>query len=65
MTTASRPVNVPTYAVRRDNPDGSVSWVWKDEDGFNTLTVNCPPAPPIYFDPHGPIPIPPTRGERK
>jgi|GEM_PF-5849451 len=55
-----RPDNVPSYAQMRDNTDGSTSWHWSDENGFNTLTVNCPPIPPIYFNPTSGIPIPPT-----
>ena len=59
----TRPDNVPFYAEATYNPDGSVSWRWRDEDGFNTLTVNCPPAPPVYFNPTNGIPIPPSTKE--
>jgi hypothetical protein len=61
----SRPSNVPAEAQRRDNKDGSTSWLWEDREGFNTYTVNCPPTPPIYHDPYGAVPIPARQGESK
>lgn len=63
MRTANRPSNVPAYAIRKENNDGSTSFVWRDDDGFNTVTINCPPTAPIYFNPTNGIPIPPTEGE--
>ena len=61
MKTTTRPSNVPACAIRKENNDGSTSWVWQDEDGFNNLTVNCPPTAPIYFNPTNGVPIPPPK----
>lgn len=61
MKTTTRPSNVPACAIRKENNDGSTSWVWQDEDGFNNLTVNCPPTAPIYFNPTNGVPIPPAK----
>ena len=57
----AKPENVPETAQRRNNIDGSTSWVWEDAEGFNTYTVNCPPTTPIYHDPCGSVPTPPSK----
>lgn len=56
-----RPENVPVYAGKTVNEDGSVSWFWEDDEGPNTYTVGGPESPPVYFDPSLAIPIPPAR----